>query len=78
MSSSELKLQIINKVTAISDEVILKEIYKLVSLESDMDFIYRLTDEERKGVEAGLKDLKDGNVYSSQVAESMIQEWLKK
>jgi hypothetical protein len=48
MSATELKLQIINKVTAITDEFILEEIYKLVNIEFEMDSIYRLTDTKKK------------------------------
>ena len=78
MSLTELKLQIINKVTSITDELILEEIYKLVSLESEMDSIYRLTDSERNAIADGLKDVKEGRVYSSEAAEKMIKEWLEK
>ena len=78
MSSTELKLQIINKVSAIKDELILEEIYKLVNLESEMDSVYRLTDAERNAINIGLTDAKEERVYSSQAAENMITEWLKK
>jgi predicted transcriptional regulator len=78
MSLTELKLQIINKVSSITDELILEEIYKLVSIESEMDSIYRLTDTERSAVAEGLKDAKEGRVYSSEAAENMIKEWLEK
>jgi len=78
MSVTELKLQIINKIATIEDELILEEIYKLVELESEMDSIYRLTEDERKAVEAGLKDIKENRVYSSEAADNMIREWLRK
>ncbi len=78
MSLTELKLQIINKVSSITDELILEEIYKLVSIESEMDSIYRLTDTERSAVSEGLKDVKEGRVYSSEAAESLVKEWLEK
>lgn len=78
MSVSELKLQIINKISSIEDELILEEIFKLVNLESRMDSVYRLTVEERKAIEVGLDDTTQDRVYSSEVAEKMIQEWLKK
>ena len=78
MSITELKMQIINKISAIEDELILEEIYKLVELESEMDSVYRLTDDERKAVEAGLKDIKENRVYSSEAADNMIKEWLRK
>lgn len=78
MSSTELKLEIINKITSIKDEQLLEEIFRFVSLESGMDTVYNLSDEEKKAVEYGLKDVREGKVHSSEAAESMIKEWLKK
>ena len=78
MSVTELKLQIINKITTIEDELILEEIYKLVDIESGMDSVYRLTADERKAIDTGLRDIKENRVYSSEAADNMIKEWLRK
>jgi predicted transcriptional regulator len=78
MSASELRLQIINKVSSINDELILEEIYRLVNVESEIDALYKLSSEEKNAIELGLKDLKEGRVYTSEQAENMIKEWLKK
>lgn len=78
MSATELRLQIINKVAAITDELILEEIFKLVSIESEMDSIYRLTDTEKKAIELGLTDIQEGRTFTSEQADKMIKEWLKK
>lgn len=78
MSATELKLQIINKITTIQDELILEEIYKFINIESGMDSIYRLTTDERRAIDAGLNDIKENRVYSSEDADKMIKEWLKK
>ncbi len=78
MSATELKLQIINKITTIEDELILEEIYKLVDIESGMDSVYRLTVDERKAIDVGLRDIKENRVYSSEAADNMIKEWLRR
>ncbi len=78
MSTAELKLQIINKVSSINDELILEEIYRLIDIESGMDSLYRLSDEERKAIEIGRKDINEGRRYSSEQADNMVKEWLKK
>jgi hypothetical protein len=78
MSATELKVQIINKITTIEDELILEEIFKLVDIESGMDSFYRLTPDERTAVNIGLKDVKENRVYSSEAADNMISEWLRK
>ncbi len=74
MSATELKLKIINKVTSIKDELILEDIYKLVNIESDMEAVYTLTEAEKKAIDLGINDIKEGWVYSSEVAESMLKE----
>ena len=78
MSATELKRQIINRVTAMTDESTLEEIYKLVNLEFEMESVYELTENERSAIEIGLNDVKAGRVYTSEAAENMIKEWLKK
>ena len=78
MSATELKLQIINKVATIQDELILEEIYKFINIESGMDSIYRLTAEEHKAIDKGLNDIKENMVYSSEAADNMVKKWLKK
>lgn len=78
MSATELKLQIINKIKTIEDELILEEIFKLVDIEAQMDSVYRLTDDERKAINVGLKDLQEGRVHSSEEANNIIKEWLNK
>ena len=44
MSVNDLKLQIINRLSAIDDEPVLGEILKLPNFESNMDTVYQLTD----------------------------------
>ncbi len=78
MSAAELKLEIINKVSSINDELILEEIHRLIDLESGMDSIYRLSDEEKKAIEIGRKDIQEGRLYTSEQADTMIKEWLNK
>lgn len=78
MSATELKIQIIEKVTAINDEFILAEIYRLVNIEADMESIYRLSEEEKMAIELGLKDLHEGRVYTSEQADNLMKEWLRK
>jgi hypothetical protein len=78
MSTTDLKLHIINKIAAIEDELILEEIYKLLDMESGTDSFYTLTTEERKAIDVGVKDIKENRVYSSEVADNIIKEWLRK
>lgn len=78
MSISDLKSQIISKLSSIEDKSTLEDILRLVDHESKMNDVYRLTDDEKKAVEYGFKDVSEGKTFSSEAAESLIKEWLKK
>jgi len=78
MSVIELRKKIMERVSSIENEEILKEIYDIIGAEADLEPIYKLTDEEKNAIEIGLKDLRDGRVVSSTKANELIQAWLKK
>ena len=78
MSVIELRKRIIEKLSSIEDEVILKEIYDIIKIESGIDLVYKLTEEEKKAIDTGLKDLEDGKIVSSEKASDLIKGWLKK
>ena len=78
MSVIELRKRIIEKLSSIEDEVVLKEIYDIVKIESGLDLVYGLTEEEKKAIDEGLKDVKDGKIVSSEKANDLIRGWLKK
>ena len=78
MSIPELKLEIIKKVISISDEHILEEVIRLINQESALANTYQLTDEEQAALKVGFQDVEDGNLYSSESAEKILEEWLKK
>lgn len=78
MSATELKLEIINKITSITNTEILLEIFRLVNLESKLETSFILSEEEKKAIELGLNDIKEGRVYTNEQADNLIQEWLKK
>ena len=78
MSAIELRKRIIEKLSSIEDELILREIYDIIKIESEIDTVYKLSPEERGAVDAGLKDIQDGKIVSSEKANALIKEWLKK
>ena len=47
-------------------------------MESEIDTEYRLSAEEKKAIELGLKDIEEGRVYTSEQADNMLKEWLRK
>lgn len=78
MSAIELRKRIIEKLSSIEDEIILKEIYDIIKIESEIDTVYKLSPDEKIAVDAGLKDIRDGKIVSSERANALIKEWLKK
>jgi hypothetical protein len=78
MSVTELKSKIIDHLNAIEDEDVLREIYELIASESQLASTYSLTEQERNAIEEGIKDLEEGNLYSSKQADDLLREWLKK
>jgi hypothetical protein len=76
MSTMGLKKKIIDEVNSISDEAILTDIYQLLQYEQTGE--YKLSEEENSAVQDGIEDIKQGRVFSSKEANSIIREWLKK
>lgn len=78
MKTAELRKKIIDELSSIEDEEILHEIYRMVKVESDMQPIHQLTEAEKKAIDAGMKDIEEGRVLTSEEAKAQIKKWLKK
>lgn len=60
MSTAELKYTLFKVIDAINDNKTLKDIYSFVSQKTGSDFWDSLTDEQKKEIEAALKELDAG------------------
>lgn len=78
MTMSDLRRKIIDELSSIEDEEILREIYRMVKVESDLQPIHPLTEAERKAIDAGMKDIEEGRVFTSKEAKAQIKKWLRK
>jgi predicted transcriptional regulator len=78
MSTPELKSKIISHVQQSEDENLLTEIYNLIQAEVDLNKVYVLTEYEKSMVEEGLNDVREGRTYTSEKANELLKEWLKK
>ena len=74
MSVIELRKKIMERLSSIENEEILKEIYDIIGAEADLEPVYKLTNDEKAAIEVGLKDLREGRVVSSKKANELIQE----
>tara|TARA_B110000285_G_scaffold48687_1_gene55136 strand:- start:13513 stop:13764 length:252 start_codon:yes stop_codon:yes gene_type:complete len=74
MSIKEL---IINKVNAINNPKILKEILNLISSESQTEDIYQFSADEKELVLEGINDAENGNSFNQQESDNIISKWLQ-
>lgn len=72
MSTAELKLDLINKITKLTEVHIIEEIQKLLDFESDKG-IFQLNDVQRKRI----VEAKDDEILSEDDANLEIEAWLK-
>lgn len=75
MKSAELKLNLINKITQITDMVQLKELLQLLNFQSD-DNVYYTSEEEKKAILEGRNQVKKGEILSNEDVENEIDKWL--
>jgi hypothetical protein len=71
-----IKEKIIDKVNSIDDKETLKEILRLVSVESKTEQVYHFDEWEEQQVREGLDDIENGRVYSQEESDKLISEWL--
>ena len=74
---SKLKINIIKRIAGITEVSVLEDTDRLLDLASESESGYILTEKEKEAVDAGLNDLKENKVYSSEEADDMIKAWLK-
>ena len=78
MSTLEIQKELIEKIQSTYDESILEEVYKILELNTGNFDKIVLTDFQKSKIDAGLKDMEDGNFISHEEANKQIEEWLKK
>lgn len=76
MSPLDLKNIVKEKIDLLEDVELLQDILSIISNEDNSDII-ELTKDQEAAVENGLKDIKNGNVMSNEIADKEIDEWLK-
>lgn len=78
MSVADQKLNLISRIALIEDQEVLEAINQLIDLEEKATKTYSVSESERRAIERGMRDLVEGQTFSSEAAEQKIQEWLKK
>lgn len=78
MLTKEMKQELIDKIISTKDENILEEVYRILEIGSEEVDMIVLTDEQKKSIDQGIKDIEDGKYLTNEEANSEIEKWLKK
>lgn len=72
MSTAEIKLDVINKITSLKETRIIKEIQKLLDFELD-NGVFHVSDEQKER----LNEAKSDSILTEEDANKEIEKWLQ-
>jgi hypothetical protein len=75
MKTSELQIDLINKITNITDEVKLREILQLLEFQGN-ESPFKTSDDDKKAVSEARKQIADGQTSTNEDVQKEIQECL--
>jgi len=78
MSNQELQELLIEKIRQTDDNVLLEEATRLLDVEIDDSDIYVLSKSEKDEIEEAREQIRNGEGFSHEQANQLINEWLKK
>jgi len=78
MSIIELKKKLINRIRESENPNLLKEVFRLLEIESEDIDIYKLSEEQKKGIDKAREEIKKGKFIPNDEADREIDEWLKR
>lgn len=78
MSTVELRKRLIDKIQKTENKILLEEASRLLDLEAENTDALKLTDEQRKAVHEGKRQINEGQFLTDEQANKEIDEWLSK
>jgi hypothetical protein len=69
------KEKLIDKIKAITDQVVLDDIHRLLEMASDEES-YTTSEEEKSRIAAAKAEINSGKIIDSKTADEEIDEWL--
>lgn len=75
MSTAELKRDLINRITNLKDDQLIKDIQKLLDFELEQGE-YQLTSQQLHRIEEANAEYSEGKVLTNDAANEQIQKWL--
>ena len=78
MTAISMKKKIISKIEKTSNKNLLADIYKLLDLADQADDLIELSDDQKKSVRRGLRDITQKRTISHHKANKEVEKWLSK
>ena len=75
MSTAELKINLINRITNLKDAYLVEEIQRWLDFELEED-VYKLSKEQAHRIMKAKKEYAEGKVISERQANLEIEQWL--
>lgn len=77
MNGAELKIDLITKITSISNNDLLNDIKELIKFQSD-DTVFEVDEETQKSIAISKAQIKGNQVVTNESLQSEIKQWLEK
>lgn len=78
MTTNELKHKVIDKINALDDDGLLKDLIRLIEDSTDDNEIYCLSDNHKKAINIAIDQIEKGDYLTNEQSNKEIDEWLKK
>ncbi|HMQ78595.1 MAG TPA: hypothetical protein PKE39_01225 [Ignavibacteria bacterium] len=76
MTTNQIKKLLISKIDDTNDDELLRAVYKIMDHNSTPGNVYNLTNEQRTEVDAGLREIENGETVSDEELQKEIDKWL--
>lgn len=75
MSTAELKINIINRISNLEDDAVIEKIKRLLDFELE-NKIYQLSDDQLNRIQEAKNEYTKGRIVSNEQANKDIEQWL--
>jgi vacuolar-type H+-ATPase subunit H len=75
MSTAELKLKVINRITNITDNNLIEQIHRLIDFELEKG-VYELSEEQTQRIAEAKEEYQKGETFTNEEAIKEIEKWL--
>lgn len=73
-----MRKKIISKIEVTKNKTLLNDIYLLLGLAEQTEDLINLSNDQKKSIKRGLRDISQNKLYTNQKANKEIEKWLEK